>query len=142
MKNVYETLRASPQWESTLLIVTYDEHGGHYDHVKPPINVPIPDGSKVSPKFGDFAFDRLGVRVPALLISPWIPKGSVFRSGVEGRHIEHSSISATLKRKFNLDNFLTKRDEWALSLHSATNYVQKPRNDCVQKLDVRIPNRD
>jgi hypothetical protein len=46
MKLVYETLRASPQWNSTLLIITYDEHGGFYDHVPTPIHgVPNPDGA-------------------------------------------------------------------------------------------------
>jgi len=43
-KDVYETIRASPQWEDTVLIVTYDEHGGYYDHVPTPLDVPNPDG--------------------------------------------------------------------------------------------------
>lgn len=73
IKDVYEAVRSSPQWESTLLIITYDEHGGYYDHVPPPSRgVPNPDGIA-----GDgINYDRLGVRVPTLMISPWIRKGA------------------------------------------------------------------
>ena len=76
VKEVYETLRASPQWNETLLIVTYDEHGGFYDHVPTPVrNVPNPDGIVgLHPSF--FKFDRLGVRVPTIMVSPWIKKGT------------------------------------------------------------------
>ncbi|KAL2934396.1 Non-specific phospholipase C6, partial [Bienertia sinuspersici] len=76
VKEVYETLRASPQWNSSLLLITYDEHGGFYDHVQTPyINVPSPDGNTgPAPTF--FKFDRLGVRVPTIMVSPWINKGT------------------------------------------------------------------
>ena len=74
VKEVYETLRASPQWNETLFIITYDEHGGYYDHVPTPVNVPSPDGI-VGPEPFLFHFDRLGVRVPTIMISPWIEKG-------------------------------------------------------------------
>uniref|UniRef100_A0A2P2IQ34 Uncharacterized protein MANES_06G120500 n=1 Tax=Rhizophora mucronata TaxID=61149 RepID=A0A2P2IQ34_RHIMU len=76
VKEVYETLRSSPQWNETLLIITYDEHGGFYDHVKTPcVNVPNPDGNTgPAPYF--FKFDRLGVRVPTIMVSPWIEKGT------------------------------------------------------------------
>lgn len=75
IKEVYETVRASPQWEQILLLITYDEHGGFFDHVPPPArDVPRPDGvSGPAPSF--FQFDRLGVRVPTIAISPWIDKG-------------------------------------------------------------------
>lgn len=76
VKEVYETLRSSPQWNETLLIITYDEHGGFYDHVQTPyVNVPNPDGNTgPAPYF--FKFDRLGVRVPTIMVSPWIKKGT------------------------------------------------------------------
>lgn len=76
VKEVYETLRASPQWNETLLVITYDEHGGFYDHVETPyVDVPNPDGNTgPSPYF--FKFDRLGVRVPTIMVSPWIKKGT------------------------------------------------------------------
>lgn len=76
VKEVYETLRASPQWNETLLVITYDEHGGFYDHVETPyVNVPNPDGNTGPPPYF-FKFDRLGVRVPTIMVSPWIKKGT------------------------------------------------------------------
>lgn len=76
VKEIYEALRASPQWNEILFVVVYDEHGGYYDHVPTPvIGVPNPDGL-VGPGPYNFKFDRLGVRVPALLISPWIEPGT------------------------------------------------------------------
>ena len=67
---VYNAIRRNkPLWESTLLIVTYDEHGGFYDHVPPPVTV-APDR-----KTKEFDFKRLGVRVPAILVSPWVERG-------------------------------------------------------------------
>ena len=81
IKQTYEALRKSPIWESSMLIVTYDEHGGFYDHVVPPSDgVPSPDGIN-SPLPGDpswvppFSFDRLGVRVPVVLVSPCLDPG-------------------------------------------------------------------
>jgi phospholipase C len=91
---VYNALRKNPVlWPKSALLVLYDEHGGTYDHVEPPSVVT--DGFVAQPAAtgtGDpFYFDRLGVRVPAVLISPWIPKGTV----VNGRIFEHASIPAT-----------------------------------------------
>jgi phospholipase C len=76
VKEVYETLRSGPQWNETLLIITYDEHGGFYDHVATPYaGVPNPDGL-TGPEPFFFKFDRLGVRIPTIMISPWIKKGT------------------------------------------------------------------
>lgn len=75
VKEVYEALRASPQWNEILFIITYDEHGGFYDHVPTPVGVPSPDDI-TGPAPYNFKFDRLGVRVPAILISPWIERGT------------------------------------------------------------------
>jgi phospholipase C len=60
-------------WEKTALIITYDEHGGFYDHVPPPTGVPNPDGLNATDD--PFDFTRLGVRVPAIVVSPWVKKG-------------------------------------------------------------------
>ncbi len=97
--SVYNAIRNNPElWESTALLVTYDEHGGIYDHVPPPFC--IRDQFHAQPeKTGTgrpFFFDRLGVRVPAILISPWVPKGTV----VGGRTFEHASIPATVTEHF------------------------------------------
>ncbi|GAV91803.1 Phosphoesterase domain-containing protein, partial [Cephalotus follicularis] len=76
VKEVYEALRASPQWKEILFLVVYDEHGGFYDHVPPPkIGVPSPDDI-IGPAPYNYKFDSLGVRVPAILISPWIERGT------------------------------------------------------------------
>ncbi len=70
--DVYNTLRANPAlFARTLLIVVYDEHGGFFDHVVPPTTV-APDGHTQH-----YSFDRLGFRVPAILISPWLDPGVV-----------------------------------------------------------------
>lgn len=85
VKEVYEAIRAGPQWNQTLLVITYDEHGGFYDHVKTPFtDVPSPDGNTgPAPYF--FKFDRLGVRVPTIMVSPWIKKGTGQYSGFNHR---------------------------------------------------------
>jgi phospholipase C len=82
-------------WNSTALLITYDEHGGIYDHVPPPNCMP---DNFIAPadKTGTgqpFNFDRLGVRVPAVLVSPWVPRRKVVDSG---RIFEHASIPATV----------------------------------------------
>ncbi|KAL1936403.1 hypothetical protein VTP01DRAFT_537 [Rhizomucor pusillus] len=133
IKEVYETIRASPQWNNTLLIINFDEHGGYFDHVPPPSKgVPNPDGINAS----DFNFDRLGVRVPAILISPWVEKGGVIgepNGPTETSQYEHSSVPATIKKLFNLPNFLTKRDAWAATFEHAIS-LDSPRDDCPTKL--------
>src|SRR5205807_2008349 len=111
--SVYNAIRANPAiWESTALLIVYDEHGGIYDHVVPPACTP--DGFVAQPKDTQtgrsFAFDRLGVRVPAILVSPWVAKGTVVSplnpDGIisDERNFEHASIPATLT-KFFLGNY-------------------------------------
>ncbi|PUZ45372.1 hypothetical protein GQ55_8G217500 [Panicum hallii var. hallii] len=136
VKEVYEALRSSPQWNETLLVITYDEHGGFFDHVPTPVDgVPSPDGI-VSAAPISFAFDRLGVRVPAMLVSPWIEPGTVIHrpSGPEPTsQYEHSSIPATVKKIFNLKEFLTKRDAWAGTFETVLTRAT-PRTDCPEEL--------
>jgi phospholipase C len=105
--SIYNAIRQNPDlWKSTALLVVYDEHGGIYDHVPPPYLDPAaPDGSESNPAEtggSPFKFDRLGVRVPAILISPWVKKGMVV-PGPEspaGRVFEHASIPATVTSQF------------------------------------------
>ncbi|KAK4483090.1 hypothetical protein RD792_010267 [Penstemon davidsonii] len=139
VKEVYETLRGSPQWKEMAILITYDEHGGFYDHVPTPVSgVPNPDGI-IGPDPWYFQFDRLGVRVPTLLISPWIEKGTVIHepSGpTPYSQYEHSSIPATVKKLFNIksSNFLTKRDAWAGTFEKYFYLRDTPRDDCPEKL--------
>lgn len=131
MKEVYEALRSGPQWDEMLLVVIYDEHGGFYDHVHTPLGVPSPDGIVSDAPFF-FNFDRLGVRVPAFFISPWIEPGTVVHRP-SGPHptseFEHSSIPASVKKIFNLASFLTKRDAWAGTFDIVLTR-DTPRTDC------------
>ena len=105
---VYNALRANAKiWKKCLLVIVYDEHGGFYDHVVPPSGVPNPDGRNSSAP--PFDFTRLGFRVPAILVSPWITRR------LNTTIYEHASIPATLKRFFGLPSFLTRRDNAANS---------------------------
>ena len=93
IRQVYEAVRSNPDtWHSTLLLVVWDEHGGIFDHVAPPA-VGHTDGfTSTAPAFG---FDRYGVRVPALVISPYISAGKV-----DNNLYEHASIPATVTAQF------------------------------------------
>jgi phospholipase C len=110
--DVYYAVRSGPNWPSTLLIITYDEHGGCYDHVPPPSGAIAPDSS-----VGEFGFDftRFGVRVPAVLVSPLIPAGTVFRAPNDSMTIDHTSILRTIEDTFHVAP-LTARDAAAPSL--------------------------
>ena len=121
---VYEAMRSSPNWNESLLIVTWDEHGGFYDHVPPPA-APPPDPPNPAQQF-DFA--SYGVRVPAVVISPLIPKATI-----ERRLLDHTSILATAKNVFKLPSFLTKRDAAANTLEHLC-WLQTPRTDAPLKL--------
>ncbi|KAG8496492.1 hypothetical protein CXB51_007548 [Gossypium anomalum] len=115
-----------------------DEHGGFYDHFPIPISgVPNPDGI-IRPDPFYFKFNRLGVRVPTLLVSPWIDKATVIHEPTgptPSSQFEHSSIPATVKKLFNLNsNFLTKRDAWAATFENYFKLRTTPRTDCPETL--------
>jgi phospholipase C len=109
--DVYKALTSNQDtWQSTLLVIVYDEHGGLFDHVPPPPAV-SPDGiPSVNPPF---AFDRLGVRVPAVLVSPYIAQGTI----INDRVFDHASLAATAQQIFLgpgwRDGGLTNRDRQA-----------------------------
>ena len=105
--SIYNAIRQSPDlWKSTALLIVYDEHGGIFDHVPPPTCVADKPFKATPDQTGtgkEFDFDRLGVRVPAILISPWIPRGTVVAGPEQasgGRVFEHASIPATVSRHF------------------------------------------
>jgi phospholipase C len=107
--DVYNSLRNGKAWAKTLLVITYDEHGGCYDHVPPP--AAVPPGPVATVPFG---FDRYGVRVPAVLVSPYIRQGTVLRPPAGSYPFDHTSILATLRTRFpEIGPALTVRDHWA-----------------------------
>lgn len=131
IKTVYEALRNSLIWGESMLIVTYDEHGGFFDHVTPPPAKRIPAGSPPKDIEGisyGFMFDQYGLRVPAIVISPLCPQNLI-----DHRQFEHSSIPATIEQLFNLRP-LTVRDSNALSVHTLAS-LNAPRN-----VTATIPN--
>ncbi len=93
---IYDSVRRSPIAKDILLVITYDEHGGCYDHVPPPFGA-TPPGPGDMPNEFDFGFDRFGVRVPAIVISPYIERGTVYRSADGKAPFDHTSILATLQ---------------------------------------------
>jgi phospholipase C len=93
--SIWESVSQSPAWNETLLIITFDEHGGTYDHVLPPWGATCPDHNS-NPGREGFAFDRFGVRVPMVVVSPWIREGTVFRTDTDVPY-DHTSILATLR---------------------------------------------
>ena len=102
---VVTALMRAPTWKHTALFITYDEHGGYYDHVPPPAAIP-PDSIPPALTPGDVSggFDRYGFRVPMIVVSPWARPRYVSRS-VE----DHTSITAFVERKWNLPA-MTLRD--------------------------------
>ncbi|KAF9233990.1 phosphoesterase [Melanogaster broomeanus] len=99
MKSLYEAVRSSPQWNNTLFLVTFDEHGGFADHVSPPVGVPPGDNLTYTELAADgqnytFNFDRLGVRVPTIVMSPW--NGPL-------KTYSHSSLAGFITKLWNLD---------------------------------------
>jgi phospholipase C len=93
LKELYEALKRSKQWDTMLFIISFDEHGGTWDHEPPPAAL-APDGH--IGKSG-FTFDRLGVRVPTILVSPYITPGTVFRAPSASLYdFNHTSIIKTI----------------------------------------------
>ncbi|PYH88941.1 phosphoesterase superfamily protein [Aspergillus ellipticus CBS 707.79] len=99
IKSVYEALRAGPQWGETLFILSFDETGGFHDHVPPPL-APKPDPlsyTATTPSGANYTleFNRLGGRIPTLLISPWVGQGVVEQKGTtaQGQPASYSASS-------------------------------------------------
>jgi phospholipase C len=138
ISTIYSSLCASPGWKDTLFLITYDEHGGILDHVAPPAVAPaaanagLPDvPPSSSPKFD---FRRLGVRVPAVFVSPRIPANKV----INDRDYEHCSIVATIRKLFcgaNAKNPFNWREAQAPTFENLLT-LDNPRPDVALPLPV------
>jgi phospholipase C len=124
VKSVYETLRNSNYWESTMLIITFDEHGGFFDHIPPPAAVPTGDDATYANPKNNFKFDLYGIRVPTIVISAYTKKGTIIGTNPNDATtiFDHTSILATVEAKFGLAP-LTNRDKGANTLEVALNLV-------------------
>jgi phospholipase C len=125
--DVYEALRSGPGWGQTLFVLTYDEHGGCFDHVPPPWGATPPDSAVESAY--DFTFNRFGVRVPTVLISPLIAPGTVYRVPAGSTPLDHTSILATVEQRWGLHP-LTARDAAAPAFGGVLT-LATPRTDDV-----------
>lgn len=129
---VYAAIRNSPYWDTSLLIVTYDEHGGLYDCVAPKAAPEPGDNPEYGYNVNGFDFDLYGVRVPGLVVSPLIRAGTV-----DHTLYDHTSVLKTLEELFQLKP-LTQRDAQAKSfLHLLS--LASPRTDCPVALDSPAP---
>jgi len=122
LADTYNAIRGREDlWHSTLLVVFYDEHGGFYDHVSPPVADPPDD---VRPTFN---FNRLGPRVPALLVSPWVDRS------VCSTVFDHTSLLKYLGDKWDFP-VLGRRTEKANSIGETIQSFSKPRADTIDRI--------
>ncbi|HET7230786.1 MAG TPA: alkaline phosphatase family protein [Longimicrobium sp.] len=127
LASVYSAIRNSPYWETSLLVVTYDEHGGLYDSVAPP-PAPAPgDDAEYGYNLFGFDFKQYGVRVPAVVVSPLVARGTV-----DHTLYDHASVPRTLEDLFGLEP-LTRRDASANSLRHLAS-LPAARTDCPTSL--------
>jgi phospholipase C len=138
MANTFNAIRTNPDlWKSTALLVVYDEHGGIYDHVVPPPCTP--DGytadATATGTGAPFSFDRLGIRVPAILVSPWIPRGTIIPGTEDPANqqiFEHASIPNTVTNFFlNGDAQRTVRETQSKTFLGLLTDTMRSDNDCV-----------
>lgn len=122
MAKVAQAMIKSPQWKRSAMFVTYDEHGGLYDHVVPPKACP-PDAFPPDKGAPGDGFDMLGVRVPLLVISPFAKKRFV------GHHVyDHTSITRFIESRFTLPA-LSGRDANAEALWEMFDFASAPSSD-------------
>lgn len=105
ISSVYQALAESPQWKNIIFVLTYDEHGGFYDHVSPP---------QTQDDLAAQGFNQLGFRVPAMVMGPYAKQN--YHSMVQ---YDHTSALKTLQNAFDLDRLTTRSD------------AANPLDDCI-----------
>jgi phospholipase C len=132
LAGVYNTLKNSPCWNDTLLVVNFDENGGLYDHVVPPKVTPpnpgdAPQTTYLNGQAYSFDYSMLGFRIPVILISPWL------QAGIESQQLQNTSILRFLQDQFCDDqSSLTQRDATAPSIQAVFDDfgLSAARTDC------------
>ena len=134
VKDVYEAIRGAAIWDKTMLIVTFDEHGGFYDHNSPPTARSTGDDTRYATKGLSFKFDRYGVRVPTIVVSAYTKAGTVIGKDSNDPNdvFDHCSILSTVGKRFGLAS-MTNRDKKANTLEALLN-LDAGRKDAPAKL--------
>jgi len=140
IRHMYNALRRSKYWDETLIVINFDEHGGFYDHVPPPVDVPIPeDGlsfNGVTEKQNvTYAFDRLGIRVPAYILGPYVPRNRLIHndgtSYFDNSAYTHTSFMHFIQNLWDLKGF-NNRVQWAKTFEHVL--LKEPRDDTPMEL--------
>jgi phospholipase C len=113
LNQVYNAIRTSPNWSSTVLVINFDEWGGFYDHVPPPVRLPVPP---IQAAAGDLD-GRIGFRVPCVIISPMARRGYVAK-----KRYDHTSVLKMIEWRFGLAP-LTERDRDANNLAETLDFA-------------------
>jgi phospholipase C len=133
LKDIFDALQDSPAWEKTLFVITFDEHGGIADHVPPPYAAKPYANDTVE----GFDFDILGVRVPTILVSPWITEKTVFRSETNAAY-DSTSILATVLEWLGIP-----KSKWGLGerTHNAPTFegVLTAKKARKEKVELKTP---
>jgi phospholipase C len=124
ISEIYMAIRASKtkngsNFSNTCFTITFDEHGGLYDHVPPPKATP-PDDSGAG-QFG-FGFNRYGVRVPTIVISAYTRPNTIINE-----QLSHCSMMNTIRKNWNIDEFLTNRDKSVNPIPDEVFELEEPR---------------
>ncbi len=135
LSQVYEAVKDSPYRDKIMLVITFDEHGGCYDHVPPPSGAVAPKPHPVS-RNGEFHYNRFGVRVPTIVVSSYVEPGTVFRSPTSTPY-DHTSILATLRDWKQMNPFLpSPRIQHAPTLNQVLTLSDENKNTNWPAIDV------
>lgn len=141
LANVYTSLTSNKEaWNKTLLIIVFDEHGGLFDHIPPPTAIPPDDHFH-----NGFKFDRYGVRIPAIFISPLIEKGTVIRSIDPEIPFDHTSLIATILKWKNIDKskwHFGRRVEQAPTFENVITLSTPRTDDIIGRPIISSSNKD
>jgi phospholipase C len=142
IRSIYCAIRSSPVWMNSVLLITWDEHGGFYDRekprpTKPPGDEPV-NFARAGANAPKFDFSITGLRVPALLISPYAPANKLASQCCQtGLSFDHSSVVRSVRDTFVIEAQLTNRDgaapSWLPLLAAAA------RSDCPVAADIPMP---